>query len=166
VASGIILISSISIENSFANGRDFTVIMPTQYLNLVKDKKIKSYLESNNYILPYKAAYNYTGLLGVKYWVSKAPNDYNLDIDSRIDKPLLLLCFVGDNICNPKTAMLKHSLSDELSKYGIVEYESTLSTSQYSNLTISDRYDYAFDIMGTERVLIPDKYMGGNPYLK
>jgi hypothetical protein len=166
VVSGIVLISSISIENSFANSRDFTVIMPNQYLNLVKDKNIKSYLGSNNYILPYKAAYNYTGLLGVKYWVSKAPNDYNLNIDSRIDKPLFLLCFVGDNICNPKTKIIKHSLSDELSKYGIVEYESTLSTLEYKNLTIAERYNYAFDIMGTERVLIPEKYMGGNPYLK
>jgi hypothetical protein len=166
VGSGIILVSSISIENTFANGRDFTVIMPNQYLNLVQDKKIKSYLESNNYILPYKAAYNYTGLLGVKYWISKAPNDYNLYIDSRIDKPLLLLCFVGDNICNPKTSVVKHSLSDELSKYGIVEYESTLTTFEYKNLTIAEKYNYAFDIMGTERVPIPEKYMGGNPYLK
>jgi hypothetical protein len=166
VVSVTILISSISIENAFANGRDFTVIMPNQYLNLVQDKKIKNYLESNNYILPYKAAYNYTGLLGVKYWISKAPNDYDLDIDSRISKPLLLLCFVGDNICNPKTSVVKHSLSDELSKYGIVEYESTLSTFEYKTLTISERYNYAFDIMGTERVPIPDKYMGGNPYLK
>jgi hypothetical protein len=105
-------------------------------------------------------------LLGVKYWISKAPNDYNLDIDSRIDKPLLLLCFVGDNICNPKTNAIKHSLSDELLKYGIVEYESTISTSQYKNLTIAERYNYAFDVMGTERVAIPEKYMGGNPYLK
>jgi len=166
VASGIILISSLSIENAFANGRDFTVIMPTQYLNLVKNTEIKNYLESNNYILPYKAAYNYTGLLGVKYWISKAPNDYNLDIDSRIDKPLLLLCFVGDNICNPKTNVINHSFSAELSKYGIVEYESTISTSQYKNLTIAERYNYAFDVMGTERVIIPEKYMGGNPYLK
>jgi hypothetical protein len=166
LASGIILISSLSIENAFANGRDFTVIMPTQYLNLAKNKEIKNYLESNNYILPYKAAYNYTGLLGVKYWISKAPNDYNLDIDSRIDKPLLLLCFVGDNICNPKTNVINHSLSTELSKYGIVEYESTISTSQYKNMTIADRYNYAFDVMGTERVIIPEKYMGGNPYLK
>jgi len=166
ITSGIILISSISIENAFANGKDYTLIMPNEYLDLVKDKKIRSYLESNNYILPYKPAYNYAGLLGVKYWISKAPNDYNLEIDSRIDKPLLLLCFVGDNICNPKTNVIKHSLSDELSKYGIVEYESTLSTFEYNNLVIAERYNYAFDVMGTERVLIPEKYMGGNPYLK
>jgi hypothetical protein len=57
-------------------------------------------------------------------------------------------------------------LSDELAKYGIVEYESTLSTFEYNNLTIAERYNYAFDVMGTERVLIPEKYMGGNPYLK
>jgi len=166
IVSGIIVISSISIENAFANGRDFTLIMPNEYLDLVKDKKIRSYLESNNYILPYKAAYNYAGILGVKYWISKAPNDYNLEIDSRIEKPLLLLCFVGDNICNPKTNLIKHSLSDELSKYGIVEYESTLSTFEYKTLTIAERYNYAFDVMGTERVLISEKYMGGNPYLK
>ena len=166
VFPAIILVSSISIENSFASSTNFTTILPSQYDNLFKDEKIKNYLEGNNYILPYKAAYNYTGLFGLKYWISKAPNDYDLNIDSRIDKPLLLLCFVGDNICNPKTQVISHPLSVKLSKYGVVEYESNLSTSEYRNLTIPERYNYAFDIMGTDRVLIPEKYLGGNPYLK
>jgi hypothetical protein len=162
----VVLISSVQVEYAFSKSRAFTTILPNPYGEIMQNKKIKMYLESNNYILPYKAAYNFTGLLGVKYWISKAPNDYNLEIEDRINRPLLLLCFKGDNICEPKTKKINHQLSPELSKYGIVEYESELSTSEYSKLSIRERYAYAFSIMGTEPVEIPERYVGGNPYLK
>jgi hypothetical protein len=83
-----------------------------------------------------------------------------------MNKELALLCFIGENICNPKTAKISNQYSPALAKYGIVEYESTLSTLEYSKLTIKERFDYAFDVMGTGKAIIPDKYMGGNPYLQ
>ena len=90
----------------------------------------------------------------------------NYAIDSRLDKPLKLLCFVGENICQPKGARIYNEKSSELEKFGILEFESALNTRDYFNLTITDRYNYAFDEMGTQRSVIPEKYMGGNPYLK
>jgi hypothetical protein len=53
-----------------------------------------------------------------------------------------------------------------LEKFGIEEYESTLTTREFLSLSIIDRYNYAFDEMGTPRSNIPVKYLGGNPYIK
>lgn len=158
--------SAIYVENKFSSGRDYATILPTEFSNLLNDKDLTEYLEERNYILPYKPAYNFAGLLGAKYWISKAPNDFDLNIDSRINKELVLLCFIGENICNPKTPKIENEYTSKLAKYGIVEYASTLSSLEFSKLTIQQRYDYAFEVMGTPKGIIPDKYMGGNPYLQ
>jgi hypothetical protein len=158
--------SAFYVENQFSTSRDYATIMPTEYSKLLNDDELRDYFEQKNYILPYKPAYNYLALFGAKYWISRAPNDFDLNIDSRLNKELALLCFVGENICNPKTTKISNQYSPALAKYGIVEYESTLSTLEYSQLTIKERFDYAFDVMGTGKAIIPDKYMGGNPYLQ
>jgi hypothetical protein len=165
-AACFIFISALFVEHSYASGRDYATIIPHQYANLLENEQINGYFQESNYILPYKPAYNFVGLFGVHYWVSKAPNDMNYAIDSRLDKPLKLLCFVGENICQPKGARIYNEKSSELEKFGILEFESALNTRDYFNLTITDRYNYAFDEMGTQRSVIPEKYMGGNPYLK
>jgi hypothetical protein len=166
VVATITMSSAFYVESQFSSSRDYATILPTEYSKLLNDNNLREYLEQKNYILPYKPAYNFAGLLGAKYWISKAPNDFDLNIDSRMNKELALLCFIGENICNPKTPKINNKYSSELAKYGIVEYESTLSTLEYSKLTIQERYDYAFDVMGTIKGKIPDKYMGGNPYLQ
>jgi hypothetical protein len=170
IAIGVIVTITIGsafyVENKFSTSRDYATIMPTEYSKLLNDNELRDYLEQKNYILPYKPAYNYVALFGAKYWISRAPNDFDLNIDSRMNKELALLCFVGENICNPKTAKISNQYSPALAEYGIVEYESTLSTLEYSKLTIKERFDYAFDVMGTVKAIIPDKYMGGNPYLQ
>jgi hypothetical protein len=158
--------SAFYVENQFSTSLDYVTIMPTEYSKLLNDDELRDYFEQKNYILPYKPAYNYLALFGAKYWISRAPNDFDLNIDSRMNKELALLCFVGENICNPKTAKISNQYSPVLAKYGIVEYESTLSTLEYSKLTIKERFDYVFDVMGTIKAIIPDKYMGGNPYLQ
>jgi hypothetical protein len=140
--------------------------MPTEYSALLKNKEIKKYFQESNYILPYKPAYNFLGIFGVHYWISKAPNDMDYAIESRLDKPLKLFCFVGENICKTKSKKIVNAQTAYLEKFGIEEYESTLSTREYLSLSIADRYNYAFDEMGTPRGIIPEKYMGGNPYLK
>jgi len=158
--------SAIYVENEFSSNLDFATILPTEFSDLLNDKDLSQYLEQRNYILPYKPAYNFAALLGAKYWISKAPNDFDLNIDSRMDKELVLLCFIGENICSPKTPKIENEYTAKLAKYGIVEYASTLSSIEFSKLTIQQRYDYAFEVMGTPKGIIPDKYMGGNPYLQ
>jgi hypothetical protein len=166
VVATITISSAIYVENEFSSNLDYATILPTEFSDLLNDKNLSEYFEQRNYILPYKPAYNFAGLLGAKYWISKAPNDFDLNIDSRVDKDLVLFCFIGENICNPKTPKIQNEYTSKLAKYGIVEYASTLSSLEFSKLTIQQRYDYAFEIMGTPKGIIPDKYMGGNPYLQ
>jgi hypothetical protein len=111
--------------------------------------------------LPYKPAYSFAGLFGVNFWISKAPNDMNLQ--SRISNPLRLLCFKGDNVCSPKTLPIKNA---DLESYGILEFESELTTLEFSQLSILDRYNYATDSFNQPRITIPEKFLGGNPYFK
>ncbi len=161
IISSVILTNSIYIENKFSSSNDAIIKVPNLYRNLLNDKTLYNYLDSNNYIMPYKPAYSFAGLFGVNYWISKAPNDMNLS--SRINNPLRLLCFKGDNVCNPKTEQIKNP---ELEKYGIIEFQSQLTTLEYSKLSIIDRYNYATDSFSQPRINIPEKYLGGNPYLK
>lgn len=161
IISSIVLLNSIYIENKFSGDNDAIIKVPNVYKNLLNNKKLYNYLDSNNYIMPYKPAYSFAGLFGVNYWISKAPNDMNLE--NRINRPLRLLCFKGDNVCNPKTQLIQNP---ELEKYGIIEFRSILTTLEYSKLSIIDRYNYATDSFGQPRINIPEKYLGGNPYLK
>jgi len=161
IISSVVLINSIYVENKFSSSNDTIIKVPNTYRNLLNDKKLYNYLDSNNYIMPYKPAYSFAGLFGVNYWISKAPNDMNLN--SRINNPLRLLCFKGDNVCNPKTEPIQNP---ELEKYGIIEFQSQLTTIEYSKLSIIERYNYATDSFGQPRINIPEKYLGGNPYLK
>jgi len=158
--------TSLRVENSFATNLSTSTIIPHQYRELIADQEAKKYFENYNYILPYKPAYNFMGLFGIQYWISKAPNDMDLDIDDRVERPLRLMCFEGENICKPKTQRINEPYSQYLNKFGIVEFASSLSSSDYIGLSIQDRFNYAFDEMGTIRQTIPDKYQGGNPYLK
>jgi hypothetical protein len=161
IISSVVLINSIYVENKFSSSNDTIIKVPNTYRNLLNDKKLYNYLDSNNYIMPYKPAYSFAGLFGVNYWISKAPNDMNLN--SRINNPLRLLCFKGDNVCNPKSEPIQNP---ELEKYGIIEFQSQLTTLEYSKLSIIDRYNYATDSFSQPRINIPEKYLGGNPYLK
>ena len=161
IISSVVLINSIYVESKFSSSNDTIIKVPNTYRNLLNDKKLYNYLDSNNYIMPYKPAYSFAGLFGVNYWISKAPNDMNLN--SRINNPLRLLCFKGDNVCNPKSEPIQNP---ELEKYGIIEFQSQLTTLEYSKLSIIDRYNYATDSFGQPRINIPEKYLGGNPYLK
>jgi hypothetical protein len=161
IISSVVLINSIYVENKFSSSNDTIIKVPNTYRNLLNDKKLYNYLDSNNYIMPYKPAYSFAGLFGVNYWISKAPNDMNLN--SRINNPLRLLCFKGDNVCNPKSEPIQNP---ELEKYGIIEFQSQLTTLEYSKLSIIERYNYATDSFGQPRINIPEKYLGGNPYFK
>ena len=138
IISSVVLINSIYIENKYSSSNDTIIKVPNSFKNLLNDKKLYNYLDSNNYIMPYKPAYSFAGLFGVNFWISKAPNDMNLS--SRINNPLRLLCFKGDNVCTPKSEPIQNP---ELEKYGILEFQSPLTTLEFSKLSIIDRYNYA-----------------------
>ena len=153
--------SAIAVENKFSSSTDIIIRIPKEYRELINDNKTREYLESNNYIMPYKVAYNYLALFGVEYLISKAPNDMNFD--KRTGNSLRIICFLGEVACNMNLPKINNS---ELNKYGIIEYESTITTSEYRSLPIIDRYNFVTDILGQPRIDVPEKFLGGNPYLK
>ena len=153
--------SALNVEDRFSKDRYAIIQTPASFSDLVKDRQLFEYLNENNYIMPYKPAYSFTGLFGVNYWISKAPNDLNLA--SRITNPLKLLCFSGDPVCNPNTPQITDA---RLAKYGLVEFTSSLNTIEFMNLSTLDRYNYVFDSFQQTRAIIPEKFMGGNPYYK
>ncbi len=154
------VISTISSENSFSKNPEVTIV-PNEYSAVLKNKEIKQYLLSNNYLMPYKPSYNFAGLFGAEYWISKAPNDMNLN--SRLANELRLFCYQGDQNCLPSTEPIPNSF---LQRYGILEFKSKLTTEEFYKLPIEEKFNYNFDSFGMVREVVPKKFMGGNPYLK
>ena len=128
---------------------------------LILNNKVQSDFDNINYLMPYKPSYNFGPVLGAKYWISKAPNDF--DLLNRENKELRLFCFIGDQSCIPKTEKIANSF---LEKYGIVQYSSPISTKDFMQMSIDDRYKFNFEVFGMEALSVPDKFKGGNPYFK
>jgi len=158
--ASISLFSGIHFQETYYKNFQTTVI-PYGLGDMLKDEKLQKELAQNNYLIPYKPEYNYMGLLGVSYWISKAPNDYILD--NRLNNELRLICFALDPGCKPTTERITNS---KLEFYGIYEYVSPLSTEQFSKLSIDDRFNTNFDVFGLPREMVPEKFKGGNPYFQ
>ena len=156
----IMSISSITSANAFSKNLERTIV-PYEFSELLRNKELKQYLLSNNYLMPYKPSYSFAGLFGAEFWISKAPNDMNLD--SRISNELRLFCFQGDPICVPGTEPI---VNPDLQKYGILEFKSKLTTKEFYELSTIEKYNYNFDAFGMAREIVPQKFIGGNPYLK
>jgi hypothetical protein len=135
--------------------------IPYGLASLMNDKKLQDELSKMNYLMPYKPEYNYMGILGAKYWISKAPNDFILD--ERINNELRLLCFALDAGCKPLTERI---INIDLDKYGIYQYASPISTAEFKSLTIDERFDINFKAFGLPIEEVPEKFKGGNPYFK
>lgn len=128
---------------------------------LIENKELQQRLASYNYLTPYVLSANYLGVLGEIYWVSKSPNDMNLE--TRMDRELRLICYSGDPNCKPST----EKISDpELEHFGLIQYAAPITSEQFSGLSTPKRYEYNFNVFGMKPIPIPEKFMGGNPYLK
>jgi hypothetical protein len=154
------LIGGVSFVNNYFNIYNKTTV-PYAINPVLLSEKIQSDFEKTNFLMPYKPTYNFGPVLGASYWISKAPNDF--DLSERKNNQLRLLCFIGDTGCNPITKKIPDSF---LESYGIVQFESPLSTEQFMKMTIDEKYKYNFEVFGMEPLLIPDKFKGGNPYYK
>ena len=153
-------LSAVNFQNSNFNLNTTTVI-PYEIRGLLQDTEAQKYMHSNNYLMPYKPTYNYAAVLGAEYWISKAPND--MILDSRIKNDLKLFCFTTDASCKPVTAKL---LNSPLEKYGITEYASPISTYEFYNLNIDQKFKINFEAFGMPDMVVPEKFKGGNPYYK
>ncbi len=158
--STITLISGIHFQETYFRNIQTTII-PNALGNIISDREIQKEFENFNYLMPYKPEYNYMGLLGASYWISKAPNDFILS--DRKDSELRLLCFGLDSGCKPTTKKIPN---EKLDFYGIFQYESPITTSEFSSLSIDEKYNANFDAFGMVREIVPEKFKGGNPYFK
>jgi hypothetical protein len=127
---------------------------------LIEDNQLQMRISSYNFLTPYVLSANYLGVLGNFHWISKAPNDIKLE--TRLSNELRLICFEGDPNCNPLTTKIE---DPELEKFGLVQYQSPITTSEFAALPILKRYQINFEVFGMKPTVIPKKFLGGNPYL-
>jgi hypothetical protein len=157
-----ILVASIFATATITSGSLYQTaeyVVPAAQFNVYKDEQAQRELNEYNYIATYRPISNLLGVLGNVHWISKAPNDF--DLRTRLDKELRLICFAGDPACKPSTPEIVSALNP----YGIRVFQAPLTTQEFINLEIIERYYAAADAMGQERFEVPERYLGGNPLL-
>jgi hypothetical protein len=133
--------------------------VPSGFTPLLEDRVLQDELKSYNYLTPYIISSNLLGVLGDVHWISKAPND--LILDSRMDKELRLICFSVDTSCQPKTPRIPNP---KLESFGLFIFESPMTTKEFAELTPRLRFDENFRVFGQDPQVIPERFIGGNPY--
>lgn len=149
-----------SIPASGAMYQTAEYVVPQAQFTIYNDKQAQEELSNYNYLTTYRPISNLLGSLGNVHWISKAPNDLNLS--TRLNNELRIICFMNDVACNPTTP----ELVSNLNKYGLRVFKSPITTQEFNSLKVLDRYNAATDAVGQERLKIPEKYLGGNPLLK
>lgn len=150
------MLSSFSATNSLSTQG---TTIPYEFAKLIENKDLQERISEYNYLTPYILSANFLGVIANVHWVSKAPNDIKLD--SRQSKEMRLICYSVDTNCKPKT----NRISDpELEKFGFIQFESPISTEEFSKLSPRERYKFNFEVFGTAAQEIPERFIGGNPY--
>ena len=135
--------------------------IPYTFAKLIDDKDAQAELAKYNYLTNYILSSNYLGVIGDIHWVSKAPND--LELKDRLDRPLRLLCFSVDTICKPTTPRIPDA---KLESFGLLQYESPITSREFAALSPKDRYSANFKVFGVTPISIPERFIGGNPYYR
>ena len=135
-------------------------VVPQEQFSIYKDRDAQYELANFNYLTTYRPINNFLGALGNVHWVSKAPND--LDLSTRMVNEMRIICFASDVACKPNSL----EIASALNKYGLRVFQSPITTAQFVDLPIIDRYNAATDAVGQERLQIPERFIGGNPLLK
>jgi hypothetical protein len=150
------MLSSFSATNSLSTQG---TTIPYEFANLIENKDLQERVSEYNYLTPYILSANFLGVIANVHWVSKAPNDIKLD--SRQSKEMRLICYSVDTNCKPTTSRIS---DPELEKFGFIQFESPISTEEFSKLSPRDRYKFNFEVFGTAAQEIPERFIGGNPY--
>jgi hypothetical protein len=156
IVTGIPMVSSFSATKSLSTQG---TTIPYDFAELIENKSVQKRIKDYNYLTPYILSANFLGVIGNVHWVSKAPNDIKLD--SRESKEMRLICYSVDTNCKPAT---KRISDPELEKFGFIQYESPISSLEFSKLSPRDRYRVNFEVFGLTPQEIPERFIGGNPY--
>ena len=159
VLISIALITGASSFNATRNIVKQSTNIPYAYVGLMENKELVAGLSKYNYLLSYTAPANYVGVFANVHWISKAPND--IVLKDRLDIELRLLCFSSDVNCKPATPLIPNA---ELQKYGLIEYQSPFTTRTFNALSPRDRFRVNFEAFGLPPTVIPERFIGGNPY--
>ena len=158
------LAALIAIFSSYTASKNISTqgtAIPYTFAKLIDDKDAQTELAKYNYLTNYILSSNYLGIIGDIHWVSKAPND--LELKNRLDLPLRLLCLSIDTSCKPSTSRIPDA---KLESFGLIQYESPISSREFAALSPRDRYSANFKILGVAPVEIPERFIGGNPYYR
>ena len=161
VLISIALFAGASSFNATRNIMKGGTVIPYAYRFLMENKELAAGLSKYNYLLSYTATANYVGVFANVHWISKAPND--IVLKDRLDIELRLLCFSTDTSCKPATPLIPNA---ELQKYGLIEYQSPFTTRDFALLSPRDRFRVNFEAFGLPPTVIPERFIGGNPYYK
>jgi hypothetical protein len=156
VVTSVPMFSSFSATNSLSSQG---TTIPYDFGNLIDNEDVQKRVTNYNYLTPYILSANFLGVIANVHWVSKAPNDIKLD--SRESKEMRLICYSVDTNCKPAT---KRISDPELEKFGFIQYESPISSLEFSKLSPRDRYRVNFEVFGIAPQEIPERFIGGNPY--
>lgn len=137
------------------------VYFPKDFGQISIDQEAQKALTSYNYFLFYTPSSNTLGAFADVIWVSKPPNDMNLN--PRKNKEIRVLCYSFNQECTPPGARIS---VPSLEKYGLLSFTTSISIDQYMALGIQERYNEAFKQTGQDPVVIPARFLGGNPLLK
>jgi len=155
----IMVVSVVTANSSLDKQQEFSY--PSTMTVILNDEAAQAELSNYNYLTTYRAISNALGFVGETYWISKAPNDILLE--TRMDKELRIICFVGDVACVPKTPEITNNV---LNKYSLRVFQSPITTAQFAALKPLDRFYTTMDAVGQPRFDVPDRFVGGNPLLK
>jgi hypothetical protein len=156
VVTSVPMFSSFSATNSLSSQG---TTIPYDFGNLIDNEDVQKRVANYNYLTPYILSANFLGVIANVHWVSKAPNDILLGGRTSLD--MRLICFLADTTCKPSTPRIS---DPELEKFGLVQYESPISSLEFSKLTPRQRYKVNFEVFGMEAQLVPERFIGGNPY--
>jgi len=155
----LMVIALTSSYNSSGNLAKQGTNIPGEFGKLLDDPEIQRELNDFNYLTPYITAANFLGVFGNTHWISKAPND--LILEDRLDIELRLICFSVDTTCLPSTERIS---SPKLESFGFMIFKAPMTTGEFEALTPKARFDENFKAFGQEPQVIPDRFIGGNPY--
>jgi hypothetical protein len=154
----IIVGSSFQLNSNLIKQAEFSI--PRLVMPILNDAQAQKELSEFNYLTSYRALSNVLGFVGNTYWISKAPND--IQLETRMANELRIICLNGDNMCNPQTREITDT---KLNPYGFRVFESPITTEQFAKLTPRERYYAAMDAVGQQRFEVPERFIGGNPLL-
>jgi hypothetical protein len=137
------------------------VYFPKDFGQISTDPEAQKALTDYNYFLFYTPSSNTLGAFADVVWISKAPNDMNLK--ARKSREIRVLCYSFNQECTPPGTRIS---VPSLEKYGLLSFTTSISIDQYMALGIQERYDEAFKQTGQDPVVIPERFLGGNPLLK